>query len=196
MSSVMFPSGTEAVLREKCPSGTSGSQRYLAGVHPPPPPPAQEGRQGPHQLRGFHLASFPRPAHAAGPSEGGNDSEGSRSEGGAGASENGRRTGGRLPAPESCCHTGPDSQILQFVNFPFQGVIPSTPPKQEEDRKREDEARMETSDVAQQQHQQQQKKQNSPSSSPEAAEAGFVMVPPSLAGDSSKHKTNQVTPLE
>ena len=48
---------------------------------------------------------------------------------------------------------------------------------------------METSDV----QQQQPKKQNSPSSSPEAAEAGFVMVPPSLAGDSSKHKTNQVT---
>ena len=50
---------------------------------------------------------------------------------------------------------------------------------------------METSDV--QQQQQPSKKQNTPSSSPEAAETGFVMVPPSLAGDSSKHKTNQVT---
>lgn len=29
-------------------------------------------------------------------------------------------------------------------------------------------------------------KKGSPSSSPEASEAGFVMVPPSLAGDSSK----------
>ena len=57
---------------------------------------------------------------------------------------------------------------------------------------------METSDVQQQQQQQQQtlKKQQSPSSSPEANEAGFVMVPPSLAGDSSKHKTNQVTQTE
>merc|ERR1719346_929348 len=64
---------------------------------------------------------------------------------------------------------------------------------------------METSDLQQQQQQQlgQQgaggaKKQNSPSSSPEVAEAGFVMVPPSLAGDSSKHKNNQglgVSPL-
>jgi len=73
-----------------------------------------------------------------------------------------------------------------------QGVIPSTPPKQDDERKREDEARMETSDC------QQQPKKQSPSSSPEAAEAGFVMVPPSLAGDSSKHKTNQglgVSPL-
>ena len=78
--------------------------------------------------------------------------------------------------------------------FLFQGVIPSSPPKQEEEqRKREDEARMETSDV---QQQQQPKKQNSPSSSPEAAEAGFVMVPPSLAGDSSKHKTNQVRRID
>merc|ERR1719357_2045113 len=62
---------------------------------------------------------------------------------------------------------------------------------------------METSDLQQQQQHGHQgasgaKKQNSPSSSPEVAEAGFVMVPPSLAGDSSKHKTNQglgVSPL-
>ena len=81
-------------------------------------------------------------------------------------------------------------------------MIPHSPPKQHEyERKRDEEAtRMETSDLQQQQQQQQPgqqgaggaKKQNSPSSSPEVAEAGFVMVPPSLAGDSSKHKTNQV----
>jgi len=87
-----------------------------------------------------------------------------------------------------------------------QGVIPHSPPKQHEyERKRDEEAtRMETSDLQQQQQQQQQpgqqgaggvKKQNSPSSSPEVAEAGFVMVPPSLAGDSSKHKTNQVAKM-
>ena len=85
--------------------------------------------------------------------------------------------------------------------FP-QGVIPHSPPKQHEyERKRDEEAtRMETSDLQQQQQPGQQgaggaKKQNSPSSSPEVAEAGFVMVPPSLAGDSSKHKTNQVTKM-
>ena len=79
-------------------------------------------------------------------------------------------------------------------------MIPHSPPKQHEyERKRDEEAtRMETSDLQQQQQLGQQgaggvKKQNSPSSSPEVAEAGFVMVPPSLAGDSSKHKTNQVT---
>ena len=109
--------------------------------------------------------------------------------------ERARMEGGR---EEGCLPPSPAvTQVLlhKFSNesssyFIFQGVIPSTPPKQEDERKREDEARMETSDVAQQQ---QPKKQNSPSSSPEAAEAGFVMVPPSLAGDSSKHKTNQVT---
>ena len=85
-------------------------------------------------------------------------------------------------------------------------MIPHSPPKQHEyERKRDEEAtRMETSDLQQQQQQQQQhgqqgaggaKKQNSPSSSPEVAEAGFVMVPPSLAGDSSKHKTNQVAKM-
>ena len=86
--------------------------------------------------------------------------------------------------------------------FP-QGVIPHSPPKQHEyERKRDEEAtRMETSDLQQQQQQLGQqgaggvKKQNSPSSSPEVAEAGFVMVPPSLAGDSSKHKTNQVAKM-
>ena len=91
--------------------------------------------------------------------------------------------------------------------FFSQGVIPHSPPKQHEyERKRDEEAtRMETSDLQQQQQQQQQqhgqqgaggaKKQSSPSSSPEVAEAGFVMVPPSLAGDSSKHKTNQVVKM-
>ena len=87
-------------------------------------------------------------------------------------------------------------------------MIPHSPPKQHEyERKRDEEAtRMETSDLQQQQQQQQQqqlgqqgaggaKKPNSPSSSPEVAEAGFVMVPPSLAGDSSKHKTNQVAKM-
>ena len=80
-------------------------------------------------------------------------------------------------------------------------MIPHSPPKQHEyERKRDEEAtRMETSDLQQQQPGPQGaggvKKQNSPSSSPEVAEAGFVMVPPSLAGDSSKHKTNQVTKM-
>ena len=80
-------------------------------------------------------------------------------------------------------------------------MIPYSPPKQHEyERKRDEEAtRMETSDLQQQQPGQQGaggvKKQNSPSSSPEVAEAGFVMVPPSLAGDSSKHKTNQVAKM-
>ena len=105
--------------------------------------------------------------------------------------EGGREEGCLPPSPavtQVLLHKFSNESSSYFI---FQGVIPSTPPKQEEERKREDEARMETSDVAQQQ--QQPKKQNSPSSSPEAAEAGFVMVPPSLAGDSSKHKTNQVT---
>jgi len=69
-----------------------------------------------------------------------------------------------------------------------QGIIPNTPPRREEESgRRDEEGRMETSDC--------QRKQ-SPSSSPEVAEAGFVMVPPSLAGDSSKHKSNHgVSPL-
>lgn len=82
-----------------------------------------------------------------------------------------------------------------------QGIIPNTPPKrdeqegrkrEEEKRRREEAYRMETSDT-------QPAKKQSPSSSPEAAEAGFVMVPPSLAGDSSnKHRGTQglgVSPL-
>jgi len=68
-----------------------------------------------------------------------------------------------------------------------QGVITCTPPKREE----ETAYRMETSDTH-------PSKKQSPSSSPEGTEAGFVMVPPSLAGDSSKHKNTQglgVSPL-
>ena len=100
-----FP-GSETVLWEECPPGPPGAQWDLAWVHPPPPPPAQEGRQGPDQLRGLHLPPFPRPANPPSPAEGGCEGLG---QGGAGTSENrGRERGGML-ASKSCCHTGLDS---------------------------------------------------------------------------------------
>merc|ERR1719278_2229567 len=91
-------------------TGPPRAKWHLPRVHPPAAPPAQEGRQGPDQLRRLHLPPLPRPARALGATEGGSCEDG-RGEGSAGTSSDRGRERGGLPSTKSSCHTGRDTAL-------------------------------------------------------------------------------------
>ena len=101
----LYISGSEAILREERSTRPPRAKRHFPRVHPPAAPPAQEGRQGPDQLRRLHLPPLPRPARALGATEGGSGEDG-RGEGSAGTSSDRGRERGGLSSTKSSCHTG------------------------------------------------------------------------------------------
>merc|ERR1712106_694763 len=85
----------------------------------------------------------------------------------------------------TAAHASPGSGMLPPSPAITHGIMPSTSPH----RNQTSATKMETSDC-------QPQKRQSPGSSPETdQEADFVMVPNSLAGDSSKNKNTGVSPL-
>merc|ERR1711892_1516377 len=86
---------------------------------------------------------------------------------------------------DTATHASPGSGMLPPSPAITHGIMPSTSPNPQQTST----TKMETSDC-------QPQKRQSPGSSPETdQETDFVMVPNSLAGDSSKNKNTGVSPL-